>query len=59
MLVEPGDDEALARALGLLAGNAPLRDALGRNARREALQTYTWRRHVGAILDRVRTVADL
>ncbi len=54
MLLPPGDAGAIADALVTLAADAPLRAALGSNARAEALAKYTWRRHVQEILDTVR-----
>ena len=57
VLLRPGDAEELAEALALLAESEPLRAALGANARREALQRYTWKQHVDAILERIRAVA--
>jgi glycosyltransferase involved in cell wall biosynthesis len=43
LLVPPGDAEALAGALTRLAGNAALRERLGRAARQTAEQRLNWR----------------
>lgn len=50
MLVRPGDVGALIEGIELLAGDAVLRELLGRNARRLALSRYTWEHHVAAII---------
>jgi glycosyltransferase involved in cell wall biosynthesis len=57
VLLPPGDFRALADGLVMLARRPELRGALGANARAEALSTYTWERHVAAILDRLLAVA--
>lgn len=57
LLLPPGDAEALSDGLLKLARNPVLRTALGDNARREAVARYTWRQHVGAILERVHAVS--
>ena len=50
VLVPPGDEAALVRAILLLGKEAALRESLGRNARHLALSRYTWGDHVDAIL---------
>ena len=50
VLVRPGDVSSLMDGIELLAADATLRNALGRNARRLALSRYTWGHHVAAIL---------
>lgn len=42
LLVEPGDIAGLTRALGRLAGDAPLRERLGEAARKRAMSRPTW-----------------
>jgi glycosyltransferase involved in cell wall biosynthesis len=50
VLVPPGDETALMRAILLLAQDRAVRVSLGENARRLALARYTWSDHVDAIL---------
>jgi glycosyltransferase involved in cell wall biosynthesis len=49
-LVPPGDTAALAAAFVRLAGDAPLRHALGEAAAREAREKHPWRRRAADIL---------
>jgi glycosyltransferase involved in cell wall biosynthesis len=53
ILVPPADQAALAAALTSLAGDPERRRRLGDEARRVAVQQYSWRAHVG------RTIAAL
>jgi glycosyltransferase involved in cell wall biosynthesis len=53
VLVAPGDEAALARAIVNLVQGPELRARLGRQARRDAVEHYTWRRHVDAITARL------
>ena len=50
LLVEPESPEALAAALCRLAGDRELRERLGRNARRVAVERHTWRRNAEIVL---------
>jgi glycosyltransferase involved in cell wall biosynthesis len=50
LLVPPDDPIALAGALQLLAENPALARRMGTAARRRALRTFSWKRHVGAYL---------
>lgn len=50
LLVEPGDPDALAAALGRLIAEPALRDRLGREARTAAERDHTWRRALEAIV---------
>lgn len=50
LLVEPGDSDALAAALGRLIAEPALRDRLGREARTAAERDHTWRRALDAIV---------
>jgi glycosyltransferase involved in cell wall biosynthesis len=50
VLVEPGNVEQLICGVELLARDAALRRALGRNAYQLARERYTWQHHVAAIL---------
>ncbi|MCB1152585.1 glycosyltransferase family 4 protein [bacterium] len=53
LMVTPGDVDELADAIVRLANDKDLRDELGRNARAEALEKYTWEKHVQRILERL------
>ena len=55
LYVDPGDDEALASALGLLIDDEPLRRELGGRARRRAL-AYTPERMAAGYLDAYRAL---
>lgn len=50
-LVAPGDAGALANGIARLADDGGLRERLGVAARAEAIRRYTWRAHVGRILE--------
>ncbi|MEW5899440.1 MAG: glycosyltransferase family 4 protein, partial [Bacillota bacterium] len=50
LLVEPGNAAALADGILQLARDHGLRLMLGRNARQEVLEKYTWEKHTGRIL---------
>lgn len=54
ILVPPGDANKLAEAILLLAEDSNLRDSLGNQARRVAMNKYSWDNHVGSILDYVK-----
>jgi hypothetical protein len=54
LLARPGDPAQIVQGLKFLVENPDRRHALGTNARRLALERYTWRHHVRAILDRTR-----
>jgi glycosyltransferase involved in cell wall biosynthesis len=55
LLVEPGNGEALARALEQLAGDAALRAELGRAARRTVLERdLTWRGNARRVVEAAR-----
>lgn len=49
-LVPPGDVAALADGIGRLIEDAPYRERLGKTARKEVLENYTWEKHVERIL---------
>lgn len=51
VLCEPGNHEELIRGLRFMVERQDWRSILGRNARRRALDKYTWGHHVQAILD--------
>jgi glycosyltransferase involved in cell wall biosynthesis len=57
VLCPPGDDESLTAALRFVVEQPAWRQALGRNARREALAKYSWARHVAAILEGLESVS--
>ncbi len=50
ILSKPGDEKELADAILFLLESEERRDRIGANARRLALENYTWDKHVGAIL---------
>ena len=53
LLFDPNNEVQLAKAIIELYSNPVLRKKLGNNARSEAIDKYTWKQHVDAILDRV------
>jgi glycosyltransferase involved in cell wall biosynthesis len=57
LLVEPGDAEALSRAVRRLADDDTLRSRLGDHAAREARRCHTWRHRAEEILALARAAA--
>ena len=53
MLFTPKNEEALASRIHILAGDAILRRRLGRKAREEVLNRFTWEKTWGAALEEV------
>ena len=53
VLTRPGDRAQLIAALRFLVERPDYRISLGRNARREVLASYTWERHVAAMMERL------
>ena len=53
-LVEPGNVEALENGIYELISNREMSMRLGKNARREVIEHYTWDKHVEKILDKLR-----
>lgn len=51
VLFPPGDIRAFARGVDLLVQDRGLREGIGARARAVALEKYTWRHHVGVILE--------
>ena len=51
LLVEPGNEQALAQALNRLLGDPPLRQRLGAAGRRRVAQTFSCRQMVDATVD--------
>ncbi len=51
LLVEPGDSDALARAIELLAEDEVLRTRLGAAARQTVIEQYTWRHNAARVFD--------
>lgn len=51
LLVEPESAEALSEAIVRLASDRELRERLGRNARRAAVERHTWRRNATRVLE--------
>lgn len=56
VLATPGSVEQLATGIRFLIENGEWRTRLGANARRVAVERYTWKHHVSAILERLRDV---
>ena len=54
LLVPPGDVDALTSAVAKLAGDRTLRECLGAEARRVALERHTWLEHTRRTLDALR-----
>ena len=50
LLVEPGDPRQLADAIVRLAGSSEMRKRLGENARRVAIEKYTWKHNARRVL---------
>ncbi len=50
MLFGPKDEESLAEKLSILAGDSGLRAAMGKQARQEVLQRFTWEKTWGKAL---------
>lgn len=59
LLATPGSADEICVGLQFLIANAGWRRVLGENARRLALERYTWRRHVGEIIDGARKAGIL
>jgi glycosyltransferase involved in cell wall biosynthesis len=58
LLVEPGDVDALVAGIReAVEMPEPEREAMGREARRLVLESFTWDRNVAAVLDRLRAGA--
>lgn len=57
VLAVPGDEGDIRRGLRFLVDHPEWRARLGANARRTALDRYTWDHHVAAILDRLAAVS--
>jgi len=51
LLVEPGNSNELAQAIMRLAKSKDLREQLGENARRVAVEKFTWRHNARRVLD--------
>ncbi|HEX5736778.1 MAG TPA: glycosyltransferase family 4 protein [Blastocatellia bacterium] len=51
LLVEPGDSDALARAIERLARDEALRARLGEAARRTVIERYTWKDNAARVFD--------
>lgn len=59
LLVPPGDEPALARAIVRLLDDAALRARLGAAARARALERHTWTANVRGVVDRLRQLGLL
>ena len=53
-LVRPGDADSLKEGLLVLIGDDGLRDRLGRAAREEVVERYTWTEHTRRIMEKLR-----
>jgi glycosyltransferase involved in cell wall biosynthesis len=53
LLVPPGDVDALAAGIARLVEDRALRECLGSEARKVALERHTWREHVRRTIDRL------
>ena len=51
LLVEPANIDELMMAMKTLIDDENLRKELGKNARAEVIEKYTWDKHVKRILD--------
>ncbi|HJQ70095.1 MAG TPA: glycosyltransferase family 4 protein [Blastocatellia bacterium] len=51
LLVEPGDSDAMARAIERLAKDEALRARLGEAARRTVIERYTWEHNAARVFD--------
>ena len=58
ILVEPGNDAELARAMLELADDPDLRGRLGQEARRDVERSYSWQRNAERVLELYRDVAQ-
>jgi len=58
VMTRPGDGSEIEMALRFLAERPVWRAGLGENARRRALEKYTWDSHVGAILEGLANVLE-
>ncbi|XAL98211.1 glycosyltransferase family 4 protein [Phycisphaeraceae bacterium D3-23] len=58
LLVEPGDVDALAGALGRVIDDAPLRERLAQAGRVQAEREHTWHRHTQRIVDRLASLLN-
>jgi glycosyltransferase involved in cell wall biosynthesis len=54
LLAPPGDVDALAGGIARLADDRTLRECLGAEARRVALERHTWREHTRRTIERLR-----
>jgi len=55
-LVKPRDVQDLVEGILKLTEDEDLRSELGRNAREEALEKYTWDKHVKRTLDKIEEI---
>lgn len=49
LLIKPSDSKALAEAILILARNKALANKLGINARKDAVNKFSWRKHAGIL----------
>lgn len=57
-MVKPGDIEELLLGMKALIDDENLRKTLGKNARKEVVEKYTWDKHVEKILGRIKDVTS-
>ena len=55
LLVEPGDVDALARAIEKLANDGVMRSRLGAEARKAVVENFTWRHNAARVFELVKS----
>ena len=53
-MVKPGDAESLMFGLKTMIDNPELSIVLGEAARREVIAKYTWKKHTGKIIEKLK-----
>jgi glycosyltransferase involved in cell wall biosynthesis len=56
-MVKPADSEALMHGIKTLIDNKDLRDHIGKDARKEAEEKYTWVQHTKRIIDKLNSLS--
>jgi glycosyltransferase involved in cell wall biosynthesis len=55
--VPPGDVDALSAGIACLSADRALRECLGANARRVAVERHTWREHTKRTIEKLKRLA--